>query len=213
MEKHLRGRQSAETAEHTRHTILVAALHIFARQGFEATGMRDIALTAGITHSLLRHHFGSKEGVWQAVVSEAFHEFAYVLNASAQPSSMLSNEPAAQLQRIVEAFLRVCARSPEIIQLLLHEGTEQSTRLEYVMKQAEPLEEIIDPLFPRVQEQGNLQQFDNHSFVLYLITAGAAPFALVAFSNRILQTNIFTEEQTQHHIDRVLQTLFPASKS
>ena len=209
MEKHMRGRQSAETAEHTRHTILVAALHIFARQGFESTGMRDIALAAGTTHSLIRHHFGSKEGVWQAVVSKAFHEFADAIHISAQPSSTLSNEPAAQLQRIVQAFLSVCARSPEIIQLLLHEGTEKSTRLEYVMKQAEPLEEIINPLLPRVQQQGDLQQFDNHSFVLYLITAGAAPFGFFAFSNQILQTNILSEEQTQRHIDRVLQTLFP----
>jgi AcrR family transcriptional regulator len=205
----MRGRQSAETAEHTRRTILVAALHIFARQGFEATGMRDIADAAGTTHSLIRHHFGSKEGVWQAVVSEAFHEFAHVLNASVQPNSIVSNEPAAQLQRIVRAFLQVCARSPEIIQLLLHEGTVESARLEYVMKQAEPLEEIIDPLLPHVQQQGDLQQFDNHSFVLYLITAGAAPFGLIAFSNQILQTSILTEEQTRHHIERILRTLFP----
>ncbi len=213
MEKHMRGRQSAETAEQTRRTILIAALHIFARQGFEATGMRDIAIAAGTTHSLIRHHFGSKEGVWQAVVSQVFDEFADALHASAQPNGTLSNEPSAQLQRIVQAFLLVCARSPEIVQLLLHEGTVKSTRLEYVMKQAEPLEEIIDPLLPRVQQQGDLQQFDNHSFVLYLITAGAAPFGLFAFSNQILQANILSEEQTQQHIDRVLQTLFPTSKS
>ena len=212
MERHMRGRQSAETAEHTRRTILVAALHIFARQGFEATGMRDIAVAAGTTHSLIRHHFGSKEGVWQAVVSQAFHEFAQVLSASAQSSNILLDEPATQLQRIVQAFLQVCARSPEIVQLLLHEGTEKSTRLEYVMKQAEPLEEIIDPLLPQVQQQGDLQQFDNHSFVLYLITAGAAPFGFFAFSNQILQKDILSEEQAQQHIDRVLQTLFPNSK-
>ncbi len=208
----MRGRQSAETAEHTRRTILVAALHIFAHQGFEATGMRDIAVAAGTTHSLIRHHFGSKEGVWQAVVSQAFHEFAQVLSASTQSSNILLDEPATQLQRIVQAFLQVCARSPEIVQLLLHEGTEKSTRLEYVMKQAEPLEEIIDPLLPQVQQQGDLQQFDNHSFVLYLITAGAAPFGFFAFSNQILQKDILSEEQAQQHIDRVLQTLFPNSK-
>ncbi len=209
MEKHPRGRQSAETAEHTRHTILVVALSIFARQGFEAASMRDIAIAAGTTHSLIRHHFGSKEGVWQAVVGEAFNEFATVLYASAQADDTASNEPVAVLQRIVRAFLHICARSPEIVQLLLHEGTEKSSRLDYVMKQAAPLEELIDSLIPRVQQQGNLQHFDKSTFVIYLITAGAAPFGLSALSNQLLQADILSEQQAQSHIDRVLETLFP----
>ncbi len=83
------------------------------------------------------------------------------------------------------------------------------TCIYWAMDVAEPLEEIINPLLPRVQELGDLQQFDTHSFVLYLITAGAAPLGLSAFSNQILQTNILSEEQTRHHIDRVIQTLFP----
>jgi len=210
MEKHMRGRQSAETAEHTRHTILVVALHIFARQGFEATGMRDIAIAAGTTHSLIRHHFGSKEGVWQAVVSEAFNEFATVLYASAQiDDSTTSNEPVAILQRIVRSFLHICARSPEIVQLILHEGTQKSARLDYVMRQAAPLEELIDPLIPCVQQQGNLQYFDKSTFVIYLLTAGAAPFGLSALSNQLLRADILSEQQTQSHIDRILETLFP----
>lgn len=213
MEKHLRGRQSAETAEHTRHTILVAALQIFARQGFEATGMRDIAIAAGTTHSLIRHHFGSKEGVWQAVVSKAFHEFATVMYASAQvDDNTASNEPVAILQRIVRAFLHICAHSPEIVQLILHEGTVQSSRLDYVMRQAAPLEELVDPLIPLVQQQGNLQHFDNNTFVIYLLTAGAAPFGLLALSNQLLRADILSEEQAQFHIDRILETLFPHAK-
>jgi AcrR family transcriptional regulator len=210
MEKHSRGRQSAEVAEQTRHTILVAALRIFARQGFEAASMRDIALAAGTTHSLIRHHFGSKEGVWQAVVSEAFNEFATVMYASTQAKDgTASNEPIAVLQRIVRAFLSICARSPEIVQLLLHEGTEQSSRLDYVMRQSAPLGELIDSLIPRIQQQGNLQYFDKSSFVIYLLTAGAAPFGLPALSNQILQADILSEQQVQFHIDRILETLFP----
>ena len=209
----MRGRQSAETAEHTRHIILVAALHIFARQGFEAASMRDIAIAAGTTHSLIRHHFGSKEGVWQAVVSEAFNEFATVLYASAQADdSIVANEPVAILQRIVQAFLHICARSPEIVQLILHEGTEKSSRLDYVMRQATPLEELIDSLIPRVQQQGNLQYFDKSTFVIYLLTAGAAPFGLSALSNQLLHADILSEEQAQSHIDRILETLFPSLK-
>lgn len=44
-----------------------AALELFARDGYEATSLRDVAAAAGVTHGLVRHHFGTKEGLQQAV--------------------------------------------------------------------------------------------------------------------------------------------------
>lgn len=43
-----------------------AAVERFARQGFEATTLREIATDAGVTHGLVRHHFGDKSGLRKA---------------------------------------------------------------------------------------------------------------------------------------------------
>ncbi|MFI5909712.1 TetR/AcrR family transcriptional regulator [Dactylosporangium sp. NPDC051541] len=40
-----------------------AAIKLFAEKGADATTVRDIAQAAGVSPGLLRHHFGSKEGL------------------------------------------------------------------------------------------------------------------------------------------------------
>jgi AcrR family transcriptional regulator len=51
-----------------REQILAAATEAFARRGFAATGLDDIAAEAGITRVLLYRHFDSKTDLYQAVL-------------------------------------------------------------------------------------------------------------------------------------------------
>src|SRR5262245_15608146 len=52
-----------------REQILAAATEAFARSGFAATGLDDIATEAGITRVLLYRHFESKTDLYQAVLN------------------------------------------------------------------------------------------------------------------------------------------------
>jgi TetR/AcrR family transcriptional regulator len=55
--------------------ILSTALDLFAVKGYDATSVREICEAAGITKPTLYHFFGSKDGVFQALVTGAFDEF------------------------------------------------------------------------------------------------------------------------------------------
>ncbi len=44
-----------------------AALELFARNGYAATSVREIAAAAGVSPALLFHHFGSKQGLRDAL--------------------------------------------------------------------------------------------------------------------------------------------------
>ncbi|HEB89145.1 MAG TPA: TetR/AcrR family transcriptional regulator [Deltaproteobacteria bacterium] len=59
----------------TRERILDAAENVFAKQGFHGTSLRDLAEAAGVTRSLIHHHFGSKEGLWIAVADRLFETY------------------------------------------------------------------------------------------------------------------------------------------
>lgn len=48
--------------------ILWTAVTAFAQRGYDGTSLREIATSAGVSLSLLSHHFGSKSGLLRAVV-------------------------------------------------------------------------------------------------------------------------------------------------
>ncbi|MFC9993987.1 TetR/AcrR family transcriptional regulator [Nocardia sp. NPDC127526] len=54
-----------------REQILDAATRTFARTGFAATGLADIAAAAGVTHVILYRHFASKTELYRAVLDRA----------------------------------------------------------------------------------------------------------------------------------------------
>ncbi len=67
MNQRRQGRRSAEDAKKTRIIIMQAAADMFCELGFERVSLRNISEKAGVSHSLIRHHFGSKEQIWYAI--------------------------------------------------------------------------------------------------------------------------------------------------
>ncbi len=62
--------------EATRHAILDAAEAAFLEQGFADVSTSDIARRAGVTKSLIHHHFGSKQKLWSEVKVRRFKDYA-----------------------------------------------------------------------------------------------------------------------------------------
>jgi AcrR family transcriptional regulator len=54
-----------------REQILAAATRAFARTGFAATGLDEIAAEAGVSHVILYRHFASKSDLYRAVLERA----------------------------------------------------------------------------------------------------------------------------------------------
>jgi TetR/AcrR family transcriptional regulator len=61
--------------EATRRAILKAAEALFVEHGFAATSTATIAKLAGVTKSLIHHHFGSKRELWDAVKTVVMEEY------------------------------------------------------------------------------------------------------------------------------------------
>lgn len=55
--------------------LMTAAIGVFARKGYAATTVREIVEAAGVTKPALYYHFGSKEGIYLAMMREAVSEF------------------------------------------------------------------------------------------------------------------------------------------
>lgn len=67
-----------------------AALDLFARQGYVATGIRDIAREAGLSSATLYHHVANKEEILVAIMREAFE--GLIANAAEAIAGLRSPE-------------------------------------------------------------------------------------------------------------------------
>lgn len=57
--------------EQTRRRILDTASTLFAQKSFDAVSMRAIAKEAGVDPALISHYFGSKEGLFEAMIEQS----------------------------------------------------------------------------------------------------------------------------------------------
>jgi TetR/AcrR family transcriptional regulator len=55
--------------------LMTSAIALFARKGYAGTTVREIVEAAGVTKPALYYHFGSKEGIFLAMMAEATQEF------------------------------------------------------------------------------------------------------------------------------------------
>lgn len=63
-----------------RQRLLRAALELFTARGYAATTVREIVVAAGVTKPVLYYHFGSKEGLYLALLEESFATFEGLLS-------------------------------------------------------------------------------------------------------------------------------------
>ena len=101
--------------EGTRAAILEAARRIFVERGVGQTSMADVARAAGVTKSLIHHHFGSKEKLWEAVKAAGYeHYFSSMLDII-QAKGGARNGPLEHAIRFTFQFHR---ENPDMTRLL-----------------------------------------------------------------------------------------------
>jgi AcrR family transcriptional regulator len=76
-----------------------AAIALFAERGIEGATIRDIAQEAGVSSGLLRHHFGSKEGLRDACDEYVMSELTGVSSRFTEMKMLDDIDPQTLLQQ------------------------------------------------------------------------------------------------------------------
>ena len=72
----------------TRMRILKAAARIFAEHGYEGASIRSIVANADVNQAAINYHFGSKEGLYRAVLSGALQALLEAGESSPAPQAL-----------------------------------------------------------------------------------------------------------------------------
>lgn len=112
----------ARSAQATRERLVDAAIERFAADGLGAR-FDVIAADAGVTKGALYHHFGSKDGLVEAVYREAIRRHAdQVIAASSE------GDGRTRLFRLIDESTRLYTSRTPFYSLLLHLHVEAATR-------------------------------------------------------------------------------------
>jgi AcrR family transcriptional regulator len=96
-----------------REQLLDAATRAFARTGFTATGLDDIAAEAGVTHVILYRHFESKADLYRAVLDRAGTRLADMVGTGDFDENTIA------------VLLRAAAADPEGFRLLFRHAARE----------------------------------------------------------------------------------------
>ncbi len=130
--------ERAVAGEEKRRQLLDAAVRVFARKGYHASRVGDIAEEAGVAHGLLYHYFKSKDDVLEAV----FHENWSVLLARIA-SVEETDEPAAdQLRHITAIVLRTWLHLPDVVRVVIREFGRSPELADRIGELAQPIDAI-----------------------------------------------------------------------
>lgn len=107
----------AERVADRRRELLDAAVTVFARKGFRAARVGDIAEEAGVAHGLLYHYFRSKDEVLETIFRETWQLLA-VETERIEAAEVPLRE---QLRRFARIYLGSWLMTPELIGVLVRE--------------------------------------------------------------------------------------------
>src|SRR5947209_2387354 len=105
----------ATVSSHDR--ILLAAKQLFAQRGYENTSTVAIARQAGTSESQLMKHFGSKEGLLEAIFERGWTALAPELAKLRGEES-----PRTKIRAMLDTVVHGLEQDPELMELMLLEG-------------------------------------------------------------------------------------------
>lgn len=133
----------AVSQEAKRRQILEAAVRAFARKGYHACRVGEIAEEAGVAYGLVYHYFGSKEEVLETIFRDTWTQMLARIREVAE-SGDSANE---QVRKVTALLLRTWRRDPDLVRVLVREVTRSPEQLRRQIDEIghayEALEEIV----------------------------------------------------------------------
>lgn len=198
-------------AQATRDKILSAATKVFARYGYEGGSVEKISRLAKSYDRMIYYYYGSKEGLFIAVL-EGIYRRMDEAEASVAPDP---SDPVEALKSVIRFKLDYYRRNPDFVNLLntenLHKGrhvSKSDRRGEYSSHAVE----IIERILASGMAQGLFRPGLNARDVFLLIASPAYfytsnRYTLSAFLGEELDTPEAVRHWESFVIDSVLRTV------
>jgi AcrR family transcriptional regulator len=133
------------------HVARVAA-RLFAERGYDATSVREIVEASGVTKPTLYYHFGSKQGLAEALLTKPMTEFITSLRGVVEEIK----EPIELLRRMFESYINLISDEPDRGRFLyaICFGPQNSSLQAEMHEFGEAIDAVTADCARRLAEQG-----------------------------------------------------------
>jgi AcrR family transcriptional regulator len=118
--------KSSNRGDSTREALLEAATEVFAREGFHAVSLREIAQKAGANQALIGYHFRNKEGIYLAVFERMVEQMRKRLGPQELEQLLQEELVPGQVDRYLQPILRML---DGLVLMMAHEQSEAWAKL------------------------------------------------------------------------------------
>lgn len=194
----------------SRREILRAARTAFAHRGFDGANIRDIAEEVGVTHTLIRYHFGNKHELWKATVDDMFGRLSATMRQDRAGDFDLKTREG--LRDWLRFYIRYCSQNPEHARIMIHESMVHNERLDYIVGHIRRSHKGLIPVFQRLMSDGVVREVWLVSFFYIVSTICQMPFVLSNAINRLYEVDMGSEAAIEAHTDAVLALILGEQK-
>ena len=171
--------------------ILEAARGEFAQHGFGGARLQDIAARAQLSHPTLLYHFGSKEGLYAAVIEQAMHDWAGMTSLAIADGKAGFDRVAS----LIDAGFAFFATHHDFVVIWRREAIEGGGRLEDAMAEhMRPFLERGIAFLRREVEAGRLREHDSVELMQLVYGAVSTYFSDAGFRARLSGVDPMTPE-------------------
>ena len=198
-----RGRPPGQGSTLMREDILDAAEDLFARQGFAATSLREVAEVVGANPAMVHYYFGSKEALLRQVVERITEPLAASL-AEMKAAGQVRSE---DLVRLLFSALKMNPNMPLLMvrEVMLPGGT---MRDHFLAEIAPRLGGAFPGILAGEQEQGRIAtDLDPNIISLLLLSLSIFPFIARNIAKQGLDISYDDKglAELERHISRLLE--------
>jgi TetR/AcrR family transcriptional regulator len=211
----VRPRAGRRTRDDIRERLLDSALVEFGTKGFDGASTRSIAQRIDAHQPQINYHFASKEALWVAAVD---HLFALLGDEFADPPLPFGSDDPAQLgpafAEAVRRFVRFAAAHPELNQIMMHEATEDSDRLRWMVERhVRPLYDAIGAMWQRLRDAGIAAPIDAAMVHYVIVGAASLPFVNAPEARLLTGAEPTDPVWVEAHADGLVATLLPGLRT
>lgn len=137
-------KKSNANSDRTRRLILKHAMTEFATKGYDGARVDSIARSFGLSKNMLYHYFGSKEGLFIAVLEDAYEGF----RARQQDFEIESADPVEAMRRLIVHTFSAFVENEKFIALLNSENLHKGRHI----RQSRLIRSLYNPLIDKIRE-------------------------------------------------------------